>query len=605
MRISSLYIKDFLGVDTVDVQVRAPVALFCGANGSGKSSCRDAVALALTADLGRVSLKKEAPALIRDGADAAVCEVKSDEAQEWRVTITSAGKITDSMKGRDTDPVLPYVLDAQRFARLTPTERRAFLFGLMGVKTEQGDIARRLEARGCHIGKVHRILPLLRSGFDAACGEAKAKATEAKGAWRTVTGETYGREKAKVWNAHMPSFDPARQKELQTKVVAADQALEQWQQLVGRLQAEEQRRAGLRARLPALQEHAEKIDRISAKLSGDSKSLEEWEADLSKTAAAAGTTARVGIVHDMAEQLAALLMHGERCNWFADAGDMAIVDESLALLKRYELEHGAVGASGGDEKARARLPSVQKSRDLMASSVANDQRDLAAAREALAEASRIKEELAQPFNMSEMEGAQKHIADIKAGRAAAVADLDALRSLKAAADSAEAKTKKAADLAEEVATWDAIGVALAPDGIPAELLAEALGPVNERLAQSALDTEWQRVEITDDMEIRTGLHERPYALLSESERWRCDAMLAEAIAHVSGARLLVLDRMDVLDLPGRSDLIGWLGVLAENGEIDTALLFATLKQPPAGLGSDVQVEWIDNGRVGQPMKAAA
>lgn len=605
MRISSIYIESFLGVDAVDVQVRAPVALFCGANGAGKSSVRDGVALALTADLGRVTLKKEAPALIHDGADAAVCEVKDADGDEWRVTITGAGKIADSQKGREPDPVLPYVLDAQRFARLSPTDRRAFLFGLMNVKTDQGDIARRLEARGCHIGKVHRILPLLRSGFEAACAEAKAKATEAKGAWRTVTGETYGSEKAKGWKAPMPTFDAAVEKELKTNVAVADQALEQWQQLVGKLQAEEQRRAALRAKLPALKEHADKIARISAKLGGDEQSLAEWEADLQKTAAAAGGAPRVGIVHDLAEQMAALLMHGERCNWFADAGDKAVVDESLALLKRYEAEYGAVGAAGGDDGARARLPNVQRSRDLMASSVANDKRDLEAAREALAEVRRIEEELAQPFDAGELAQAQQHIVDIKAGRAKAATELDALKSVKAAIDSAETKTKKAADHAEEVATWDAIGVALSPDGIPAELLSEAITPINSRLGQAALDADWPRVQIAPDMAIVCGDVERPYALLSESERWRCDAMLAEAIAHASGARLLVLDRMDVLDLQGRSDLLAWLQVLADNGEIDTALLFATLKQPPAGLGDGVQVEWINNGHIGQPLKAAA
>ena len=606
MRISSIYIKDFLGIDAVDVQLRAPVALFCGANGAGKSSVRDAVALALTADLGRVSLKKEAPALIRDGAEMAVCQVVDADGDQWQVAINAAGKITDSQKGRDTNPVLPYVLDAQRFARLSPTERRAFLFGLMGVKTDQGDIARRLEARGCHIGNVHRVLPLLRSGFDAACAEAKAKATEAKGAWRTVTGETYGSEKAKTWKAPMPVFDAARQKELQTNVMTADHALEQWQQLVGKLQAEARRRDELRAKLPGLQEHAERIGRINTKLGTDRQQLAEWEADLQKTRQAAGAEPRVGLVHDMALALYSLSMLAT-CD---DDTDRADFDQSMGsaqdALSAYEKEHGAVNAAaGGDEKARARLQSVQKSRDLMASAVANGERDLKAAQDAQGEAARISAELAQPFDAKELEQAQQHIVDIKAGRAKAVTELDALKSIKAAADSAERKTKEAGEHAAAVAAWDLIAQALSPDGIPAEILTEALGPINARLAQSAADADWDPVVIGADMEIRVGSRDRVYALLSESERWRCDAMLAEAIAQVSGTRLLVLDRMDVLDLQGRSDLIGWLGVLAENGELDTALLFATLKQPPAGLGDDVQVEWINNGRIGQTLKAAA
>ncbi|MFX5611511.1 hypothetical protein ABTD85_24050, partial [Acinetobacter baumannii] len=71
---------------------------------------------------------------------------------------------------------------------------------------------------------------------------------------------------------------------------------------------------------------------------------------------------------------------------------------------------------------------------------------------------------------------------------------------------------------------------------------------------------------------------RAYGLLSESEQWRTDAMIAQAVAQVTGLRILMLDRFDVLDLPGRSDAINWLHSLAEEGHIETALVFGTLKQ---------------------------
>lgn len=97
---------------------------------------------------------------------------------------------------------------------------------------------------------------------------------------------------------------------------------------------------------------------------------------------------------------------------------------------------------------------------------------------------------------------------------------------------------------------------------------------------------------------------RPYALLSESEKWRVDAMIAEAIAHLSGVRLLVLDRFDVLDMKGREDLIYWLETLATGGAIETALIFGTLKALPAGLPETVQAFWIDSGVAGQMKEVA-
>ena len=67
--------------------------------------------------------------------------------------------------------------------------------------------------------------------------------------------------------------------------------------------------------------------------------------------------------------------------------------------------------------------------------------------------------------------------------------------------------------------------ALSPDGIPAELLAEALGPINDRLHSNDGLAEWEPVVIHSDMRITYGL--RDYALISESEKWRADAMIAE------------------------------------------------------------------------------
>lgn len=81
-------------------------------------------------------------------------------------------------------------------------------------------------------------------------------------------------------------------------------------------------------------------------------------------------------------------------------------------------------------------------------------------------------------------------------------------------------------------------------------------------------------------------------------------MIAEAIAHLSGLRLLVLDRFDVLDLTGRQDLLYWLNGLAITGSLDTALLFGTLKSIPASLPPSMTAHWIEDGVVGQLKEAA-
>jgi hypothetical protein len=159
---------------------------------------------------------------------------------------------------------------------------------------------------------------------------------------------------------------------------------------------------------------------------------------------------------------------------------------------------------------------------------------------------------------------------------------------------AATKTKDAHKAHLDVEEWVKVAEALAPDGIPGELLTAALDPVNATLYQASVDADWMRVEIASDMAI-TG-NGRPYQLLSESEKWRVDAMIAQAVSEISGLKILMLDRVDVLDLPGRAQLFGWLDTLAELGLIDTALLFATLKALPDICG--VAAYWVENGTTG-------
>lgn len=597
MRIDSIHITDFLGARAVDIHEPAPVNLFCGPNAAGKSSIRDAVALALTADLGRVSLKKEAGQLVSAGAQAAVCRVVDSDGDEHQVIIKAGGQITDSHKGREHDPALAFALDGQRFARLPADERRQFLFNLMSVKTDAKEITHRLLGRQLDKAMVERIVPLLRSGFDAAEAEARRKVTEARGAWKAVTGEAYGSEKAKGWKAAVPAYDAGELKRLGTEVEHADVAIGSWQQLVGKLQAEEQRRQGLRAKLPALAEHAARIRSIQAKASVDEENRQAAEQDLARAVAAAGAGPRVGLVHELAQALRDTLFFVGKDHEFRPAW--------TAPLSAYEAEHGPIDrAASGDAGARARLPELTAQRDLMVRAVANTQRDLSAAQASKAEHERITSELAEVFDAAALADARHQIDTLQAQRAAAVKGLDALRSIKALADAAEEKTRQAAKHAADVLAWDAIAEQLSPSGIPGDLLREALAPIQDRLAQHAADTGWAQVRIHGDMRITAG--DRDYRLLSESERWRCDAMLAEAITHLSGCRLLVLDRMDVLDLRGRSDLLGWLDTLADLGEIDTALVFATLKAMPAQLPVHCAAHWIDGGLCApQQLKEAA
>lgn len=587
MKLTHLNIRNFLGARHIDVALARPVTILSGRNGAGKSSIRDAIALALTGDLGRVSLKKAAGQLVSDGANAAVIEINHDAMADTPafVNITAGGKMVH--KAPDVSPLLPYVLDAQRFARLTADERKAFLFGLLGLEADGPAVVKRLAAKGCDMKKAERIAPLLRAGFEPACKEAKAQATQAKGAWRAITGETYGSEKAKTWAAPIPGAGAEGEPTDAAALKHCEAAMGSWQQEVGKLTAEYQRRHDLVGKLPALQEAAGKLVRAQTKLATDEAELSALAVQIETTSAAAGAGPRVGLVHDLARGLNDALTSPHCAGYMEDA------TSARDAMAQYEAEHGKLGTTTGDPAAAARLPALVNAHALLVRAVANDKRDIDAAKAAQATHDELAKELAQPFDGDAIAKAQAEVNKLKTERDAIRARLDAAASAKKAAEAARQRTTDAAQHHADVQAWDAIGDALSPAGIPAEMLGEAISPLNNALGEHADLAQWPVVSICDDMAITAA--GRPYALLSESERWRCDAMLAAAVAELSGVKLLVLDRGDVLDLPGRADMVAWLDGLAADGLIDTALVFMTLKALPSQLPSTIAAHWIDEG----------
>lgn len=594
MRISSIHITNFLGARAVHLDITTAVALLCGANGAGKSSVRDGVALALTADLGRVALKKEAAELITDDAEAAIVSLTTADGDDYSVAIKRNGKISDSQAGRKADPAMVYALDGQRFARLEPNDRRTFLMGLMQVKTDGAAVRSRMIAKGCDAEKVERIAPMLRAGFDAAHKDAAAKASETRALWKATTGENYGSEKAKTWQAGVPAWNAEHLPKLQTELKHADAALEQWQREIGRLDAVRKQRAQLQAKLPALQEHAGRVERIRTKLATDEATLADIEQRLKVTQATAGAGPRVGLVHELAEGLRFFLPLAPD----SESDRFPAYNKAVAALDAYEAAHGRLDDNGkGDPEAAARLPALRQAHVTATSAVANDRRDLEAAIGAGAEVASIEAQLKEPFDSAALANAEAQAEKIRVQRAEVQRQADTQAAIKREVEQADKRTAEALRHHIDVQQWEAIADALAPNGIPGEILGEALGPINGRLRQSAADTGWPVVQIGADMGITAG--GRSVRLLSESERWRVDAVLAEAIAHLSGVRLLVLDRFDVLDLPGRGQALGWLDVLADTGEVDTVLLFGTLKAAPSGLPETISAHWIAGGVVGQ------
>ncbi|HHQ2816957.1 AAA family ATPase [Pseudomonas aeruginosa] len=581
MRITKLEITNFQGLRHAALDVSAPVLLVAGHNGAGKSSLLDAISHAFTGKPGRVAQKQHIGQLITEGAKKGEARVEwLDDAGE----VQACGVALPSGKGSPLadSPFLPFVLDASRFAALDAKDRRRVLFDLTGASASPVEVGKRLKAKGIDVALFEKVKPLLRSGFPAAVEQAKAYASEARGAWKAVTGENYGSEKANGWEPEAPPVIVSEEEleSARAELRATAQDLDEAQQTLGsskRAHADAQARA---SRITALRETAALADRRRNKLATDEANQDEWsEKVMAAEAAASGEPAHQPLTCPHC-QGAVDLQAGQLV---AHQPPVKVADPEAA--KRLE-------------EYRGYLASAQRA-------VANSRRDLKESEDAAAQAAALEAETAQAPSAEAIANGEQAINELRQARDASRAKLVALQEAMEAAAQREASIAKAQAAHRDVVAWTGMADALSPTGIPAEILADAIGPVNELLQRLSGTAGWSPVQISADIDVTFG--GRLYGLLSESERWRCDATLALTIATISGLRLALLDRFDVLDIPARTQqAMKLFQSLAAGGEIDTLIVAGTLKEPMAKTPAWLQAVWIDAGQlVDQQHQAAA
>lgn len=592
MQIKSISTENILGARDVRIETSTPITLICGFNGAAKSSIQESIRMALTAETVRVELKKEYASMISDGAKSGSATVITDIGTGTYELPAGKHTLEGELKLGIPD-ALPYVLNAQAFSSLPEEKRRTFLFGLTNCKVTIDEIRRRLTDKKCNSEKIELVLPMVRSGFPAANKFAAEAATTKRGEWKAVTAETYGSKKGETWEAAVPEVDLERIDVLEAELEAADELMQMRNQQVG---AAEQRQKDQMARGQQVKEAQATVankQRLLDKLAHEESSLASYRDEAANLAEKGGTAPRTGLVHDLAKSLQVFLED-------ADGSEQPHVINGFSAMEQYKNQYGDIQA--GDPDALAKLPAMQKSVTLMETAVANTKRDIAKVH--------VAEELLSSWESSpigaentDIDAIKQSMAELETTRTAIIKELNQLKKLKEQAESAEKLTALAAEHHTAIVEWLAIADFLAPDGIPAEMLAQALKPINTLLRKSSITTGWRQASITPGMQITA--EGRSYNLLCESEKWRVDAMIAAAIAELSGIKILMLDRMDVLDINGRAEMLGWIDELAMNGSINTALIFATLKQMPSGLPETINPVWIENGVIADKTAIAA
>lgn len=588
MRINSILVSNFLRIKSANIEFQRPVVLVAGPNGNGKSSLAEAVRMAFTEQPTRVSKKNEYEKLVHDGEKTGTILINHSQGETSFVLPKGKGE------GQVTHGAMPFCLNANLFASLDTQARREFLLKLMGVKMTPNFVVDALVTRGVKMDKAEQVIPLLAAGISSAQAEAQAKARDAKTVWKTATGENYGKEKAQDWKADVPEFDQDKIDVLTLNIEELQRQIDDANQAIGAVKSPGENVDELQKQLDETRKVGTQYARIQDKLNVDLRQLEEWEDKVARAQAAAKGTPE-GLIHDLARSLN--WAHGMLPTTVPPEHEEAWIAAELHL-GAYEKEFGVIGAHGDPELAQ-QLPAYQSALELIQRSVANSRRDLAAADAAAQQAILLEEKIAlakgSESQVQQLAALQTKLAELRAEMTAKQKACDQEVQMMREADQATVRTEKATQAHEDVKAWEAISDALKPDGIPSELLGSALEPFNSMLTEFSQIADWPLVRVYDDMGISFGEHE--YALCGESHQWRADALIACAIAALSGIKFVVLDRFDCLDLPGRGDALALIDDLIANADLECALVLATLKSKPEGLPDHVQAEWIQGGVV--------
>ena len=579
MKITRIVIKSFLGIDNLDITLHKPLLLVAGQNAAGKTSIAHGLRFVLADDLCRVTHKKEVKALVREGAKSGSVSVwinSADGPVEYTRS-AATGHMTSKHPPPAMHPALPYCLDPPSFVELEAPARLSFLYYLMGVNRSAASITKLLEERGHAASRIERIATHLSGGFAAAYTEAQGIAREAKGQWRELTGETYGEVKAGSWSRQAPEVDTSHMEALKQDIARFNDEIGKLQSRRGALierarllkrTTETRRIAGdLEPRKAAVEECQKKFDDLVAEERAIREALAEAKTKVTVEAHAVQGT--FGKCPACGESL--VYSRGE-----FRAGKPVAVDVSAEIAAAEERVKEI-------ELALHEVASRKRIVDKLTVDALNAVGQAQAASNALAD---LAEDVHEGDPARDA-GIDEQIGAVSATRAEAQRALDALERAAREYQQAAADTKRAGAIHEEIKAFTSLAAALAPDGLPGELLARALRPINERLRDSAVMAGWSSVSITTSGIL---VHSRHWALASGSERWRANAMIGCAIAELSGIKAVVLDSGDILEPSERARCIAWLSAIA--GEMDTVIIMMTLKAPPKNLPENVQICWL-------------
>lgn len=554
-----LRVRNFLGIKEADLDLDA-IVLIGGPNAAGKSSIIEAIACAasMSPEARGFNTKKAAAALLHEGAKAGSVSLRYEGGS---ITVAYPGGDVEQ-QGRPTQLGSRLALGATKFMDLSAAKRTAEIAARMGTDPSEQDVWEWFHARQTGVtvpdGKIKDMIGRIGdSGWDAVHTAFREEGTLAKGRWQQVTGQRWGTKVGDEWCPEMLFAD-------EEYILAEEQA---------ELEVIRQKQEQMRAAGAGSQALAAQRQEIAARLPSLRAQLESAEAEEKDYQAKSEANVILRAKHiDTADAHGALQC--PHCK------------KSLRLVpspkdKRGALE--ALPALKGDDITASRkiVESVDEDQGVVLEELRRLGLLIAGLRADVAAAERA----------AEAPVPSKGIANDADAVLARLVDDERLQREKIQAVNALGQARL---IQSEIKVLGELIEAASADGVRLKALDTKLATINETLEQISAAAEFKPVALVADG-MKATYAGRAFELLSESEQWRVNLVIAVMLYETERCRVpLLIDRLDVLHPANR---VGPLKMLKQRRI--SAVITQTTKDaqtmpnlPKARFGS---VYWLSGG----------
>lgn len=590
--IKGLSITEFMAIAKLELEFTKPLNFITGQNEAGKSSIRDALLWGFTGQARGLKTHGDQAALIREGAKVAEVTIAQADGHAFtrRKTAKTAATVMGDIPEIGLSPAI--LFDPHTFLSWPEDQRRELLFKVIpGLNPTASNVFDRLfrwpgidaivpmptkpEEETEQVGIIRSIAKMAAShGFPGVEKECVAKRREAKRVRDEYKGAT---EPEKTLTIDGQDFDIPT-----LNVQAIEATLKDLQEekdyLLRRKGAAEARVK----RLTTIQGQMEKIGALPLPPAEDF--IQQLRQDLQD-----GQNAMTVMMEEIEQSTVA--------EQFFPATCPVITLKSMACPKAGIRVGNTPPKPGVIDSLKQNRQGLNKTLDEISDKLAKAKWQTEDHQTAMARKTALEEELARLQSEPEAD------ADLDAEIATRQRRIDrgvtfnqAVVAYNFALSRYQDTLTRLAAAEQEVIIYDALQKALAPDGIPSQMIAEALDGINELLEDAAsYFFPGRYLHLTGDLGIV--LQNSPYITLSKSAKYRVGVAFQYALAKLTGARILLIDEADILDDDRRGDLIKFL--LAKVTDFDQIMVFMTCVEPPkfaVGNGK-MQVWWLENGSV--------